>query len=137
LGVIKSKEEARANFESAVSYIPARYRAGVQKADWQSAAASDQAEANWATGVSDAISKKKRQVGIRAISNADWQNAAANKGAPIIGDRIRGALGKWMTNWGPKYDRVSSLVGTLPPKTVDPMTNIDQRLKRVVEEWRK
>lgn len=137
MGVIKSKEEARANFEAAVSYIPARYRAGVSKADWATAAASDQAEANFAAGISEAVAKKKRQAGVRAISNADWQSAAVNKGAPIIGERIRGALGKWMSNWGPKYDRITSLVPTLPPKTTDPMANIDSRLKRVVEEWRK
>lgn len=137
MGVIKSKEEARTNFEAAVSYIPSRYRAGVSKADWQTAASSDQAEANFASAISDAVAKKKRQIGIRAISNADWQSAAINKGAPIIGERIRGSLGKWMANWGPKYDRVASLVPTLPPKTTDPMANIDSRLKRVVEEWRK
>jgi len=137
MGVMKSKAEARANFEAAVPMIPARYTAGVDKADWHSAAVSDQAEANFNASMSAALSAKKRQAAIRALSNADWQTGAKTKGAPIIGERIRLALPKWEAKWGPMYDRITALVPTLPAKTVDPMANIDARLKKVVAEWRK
>jgi len=134
---VKSKEEARANFEAAVAYIPSRYAAGVKRADWATPAGSDAAEANYAAGVSDAVAKKRRQSEVRKVSNSDWQSAAVAKGAPIIGERIRQALGKWASEWGPKYDAVVSKVGTLPARTTDFRANINNRLVPVVEEWKR
>lgn len=134
---IKTKEEARANFESAIPVIGTRYEQGVRKADWQSKAASDQAERNFADGMNKAISSKRRQTKIRALSNADWQNAAVSKGVPIIGERIRQSLDKWAGNWGPMYDQVAAEVGRLPAKTTDFRANINNRLIRVVETWKK
>jgi len=134
---LKTKEEARANFEASTSYIPARYEAGVMKAEWQSKAASEAAEKNYAAAVSKAVSGKLRQKGVQKVSNADWQNAAIKKGAPIIGDRIRGALDKWAANWGPMYDKVGAKVTALPPRTTDFRANINSRLVPVVEEWKR
>jgi len=71
------------------------------------------------------------------MSNEDWKNAAVEKGAGIIGERIRGSLNKWATNWGPLYDQVAARVGSLPPKTVDWRANINNRLIPTVETWRK
>lgn len=135
--VLKTKEEARANFEAAIAYIPDRYRAGVSKADWHTPAKSDAAEKNYADAISKAVAAKKRQRAIAEMSNEDWKNAAINKGAPIIGDRIRTALDKWAAEWGPLYDQVASKVSTLPPKTLDWRANINNRLVPVVETWKK
>ena len=135
--VAKTKEEARANFEAAVAYIPARYIGGVRRADWATPAGSDQAETNYAAGVSNAVAKKTRQTKVRAVSNSEWQTAAINKGAPIIGSRIAGALDKWATKWGPMYDSVVSAVGALPPKVVDFRANINNRLVPTVEAWKR
>lgn len=135
--VMKTKEEARANFEAAIGYIPDRYRSGVMKADWLTPAKSDAAEKNFADGVGKAIAQKTRQKEISKLTNEDWKNGAINKGAPIIGERIRGALGAWMAEWGPKYDQVAARVAALPPKTIDWRANINNRLVPVVETWRK
>ena len=135
--VLKTKEEARANFEASIGYIPERYKAGVNKADWLTPAKSDAAEKNFADGVGKAISQKTRQKAIAGMSNEDWKTAAVEKGSGIIGERIRGALNKWAANWGPKYDQVASRVAALPPKTVDWRANINNRLVPVVETWRK
>jgi len=135
--VSKTKEEAKANFEAAIGYIPDRYRAGVSKADWITPAKSDAAEKNFADGVGKAIAQKTRQKEIAKLTNEDWKNGAINKGAPIIGERIRGALNDWMANWGPAYDQVVSRVAALPPKTVDWRANINNRLVPTVEAWRK
>ena len=135
--VLKTKEEARANFEASIGYIPARYASGVAKADWLTPARSDAAEKNYGAAVSQAVANKSRQKAIAAMSNEDWKNAAVNKGAPIIGERIRGALDKWQSNWGPKYDSVAAKVSSLPPRGVDWRANINSRLVPVVEAWRK
>ena len=135
--VVKTKEEARANFEASISYIPARYEAGIRKADWAGPAASDQAEKNFADGVGKAIANKSRQKGVAKVSNSAWQDAAVRKGAPIIGERIRLGLDKYVSNFGPIYDRVVAKVGSLPPKTTDFRANINSRLVPIVEEWKR
>ncbi len=135
--VPKTKEEARANFETAIPYIGSRYEAGVKRADWQGPASSDQAERNYAENVTKAVSEKSRQRKIQAMSNQDWQQAAAEKGAPIIGERVRMNLDKWARNWGPLYDQVVAEVGRLPAKTTDFRANITNRLVKVVESWKK
>lgn len=135
--VLKTKEEARANFEASIGYIPERYKAGVSKADWLNPAKSDAAEKNYADGVGKAISQKTRQKEIGKLTNEDWRNGAINKGAPIIGERIRGALNDWAANWGPMYDQVAARVASLPQKGIDWRANITNRLVPVVESWRK
>jgi len=135
--MVKTKEEARANFEAAVGYIPARYEAGIAKADWLTPAKSDAAEKNYADAVSKAVAAKSRQKGVAKVSNEEWKEAARTKGAPIIGERIRAALGDWVANWGPMYDQVVSKVATLPPKTIDWRQNINTRLVPTVETWRR
>jgi len=135
--VLKTVEQAKANLEASIAYIPARYIAGVQQANWQGPASSAQAEANYAAAVSKAVTDKRRQKGVAKVSNADWQNAAVEKGAPIIGERLRGALGKWEARWGPMYGAVKTAVGALPPKTTDFMANINNRLVPTVKAWKK
>lgn len=135
--VLKTKEEAKANFEASIGYIPDRYKAGVNKADWLTPAKSDAAEKNFADGVSKAITNKTRQKEISKLTNEDWKNGAINKGAPIIGERIRGALNDWAANWGPMYDQVASTVTALPAKGIDWRANINNRLVPVVASWRK
>jgi len=134
--VSKTAEEAKANFQSAVSYIPARYAAGVQKADWLTPAKSDAAERNFADGVGKAVANKTRQRKISALSNDDWKNAAIQKGAPIIGTRIQNALDKWMDAFSPIYSKVLTTVSSLPPSTTDFMQNINNRLVPTVKAWK-
>ena len=135
--VVKTKAEARANFEASISYIPSRYESGVAKADWLTPAKSDAAEKNFADAISKAVAGKWRQKAISGMTNEEWKGAAITKGAPIIGERIRLALGKWESEWGPMYDQVVSKVATLPPKTIDFRANINSRLVPVVETWRR
>ena len=135
--VMKTKEEARANFEASIAYIPARYESGVRKADWATPAGSDAAERNFADAMSKAVANKSRQKGIKEVSNTEWQEAAATKGAPIIGERIRGSLDKWEREWGPIYDRVQAKVAVLPARTIDFRANINNRLVPVVEAWKR
>lgn len=133
---MKSADQARANFQAAIAYIPARYSAGVQVADWLTPAKSDAAERNYADGVGQAVANKTRQRAIASLTNDDWKNAAIQKGAPIIGTRIQNALDKWMANWSPIYAKVQTSVAALPPSTVDYMANINNRLVPTVKAWK-
>ena len=134
--VRKTVKEAKAHFEGALTYIPARYREGVSKADWYTPASSEEAETNYAQAMQEVISKKKRQEGIKAVSNDYWRDQAIKLGAPIIADRIRNALDKWEKNWGPIYEEVLAECERLPARTLDFMANINNRLIPVVKKWK-
>lgn len=134
---MKTKEEARANLEASVAYIPERYKAGVARADWATPAGSDQAERNFADKMSQVISKKTRQLKVKAVSNATWQSAAIEKGGAVIGTRIRDSIDKQSAKWSPIYDRVVSDLARLPARTVDFRTNITNRVVGTVESWKK
>lgn len=134
---MKTKEEARANLEASVAYIPDRYKAGVARADWATPAGSDQAERNFAEKMAQVISKKTRQLKIKAVSNATWQSQAIEKGGAVIGTRIRDSIEKQSAKWAPIYDRVVSDLARLPARTVDFRTNITNRVVGTVESWKK
>jgi hypothetical protein len=134
---MKTTAQARANLETSISYIPARYIEGVSAADWQGPAGSEQAEKNFAAEMAKVISGKKRQTGVKAVPNSDWQEAAKKKGGDVIGERIRLALDDWQAEFGPIYDQVVTKVKSLPPSTTDFRANITARLVPTVEAWKK
>lgn len=134
---MKTKEEARANLEASITYIPDRYRAGVGRADWATPAGSDQAERNFAEAMGKAIAAKRRQVNVKKVSNAEWQSRAVEKGSAVIGERIRASLDKQSARFGPIYDRVVVDIARLPARTVDFRTNITNRVVGTVESWKK
>jgi len=135
--VLKTKEQARANLEQSISYIPQRYVDGTAAADWKTPAGSDQAEANFNTEMTKVLSGKIRQKGVQAASNADWQVGCKERGSAVIGERIRGALEDWSREWGPKYDQVVTVVKALKPSTTDFRANIANRLTPTVEAWKR
>lgn len=134
---MKTKEQAKANLEASISYIPERFKQGVSTADWATKAGSDQAEANYADAVAKAVAAKRRQVNVKKVSNEEWKNAAITKGGAVIGQRIREALDKQSAKWSPIYERVLADVVRLAPRTTDFRTNINQRVVGTVESWKK
>ena len=134
---MKTKEEARANLEQSLAFVGERYKTGVGRADWATAASSDQAEKNFATKMAEAIAKKTRQQKVKLVSNAEWQNRAIEKGGAIIAERMRASLDKQSAKWAPIYDRVVADVQRLAPRTTDFRTNITNRVVGTVESWKK
>jgi len=135
--VMKTRAEAKANLENAISFIPERYTLGVQKADWLGPAASDSAEKNFADGIAKAVADKRRQKAIKTLTNEEWRSAAVDKGSGVIGERIRASLDKYDANFGPMYEQVQNKVNALPARTVNWRDNIQKRLVPVVESWRR
>lgn len=134
---MKTVEEAKANLEQSLTFVEDRYKTGVGRADWQTKAASDNAEKNFAQAMSAAISKKTRQLGVKQVSNAAWQEAASVKGGAVIATRMRESLDKQSTNFAKVYSPVMADVQRLPPRTTDFRTNITNRVVGTVESWKK
>jgi len=134
---MKTAEEAKANLAASVTYIPDRYKAGVARADWATAAGSDQAERNFADAISKVVANKTRQLAVKKVSNSEWQSQAIEKGGAVIGERVRQALDKQSAKWAPIYSGVQADVMRLPPRTVDFRSNITNRVVGTVESWKK
>ena len=122
---VKPQAEITKNFIDGASRAPAKYKAGVQRADWQTPAASEEAEANYGAGVTEAVAAKSRQKGVLNTSNSEWQNKAATDGAAIIGPRMVSSAGKQASNWQPSRSVIEGM--QLPPRTRDAATNVQNR----------
>ncbi|RLI08930.1 hypothetical protein DRO24_00285, partial [Candidatus Bathyarchaeota archaeon] len=80
--------------------------------------------------VQEAASKRAREKGLREISDDDWKRAAMEKGAARIGPGMSASLDKFSKGIG---EVISVLQGvTLPPKTADPIQNVE-RVKAIVQ----
>lgn len=128
----KTIQIAMDNLRSAAPLIGPKYTVGVQGADWQGPASSQQAEVNWQTGVQRAIADGSRLAGIQAVSNASWQQAAIAKGSAVIGQRIVDSLTKYQQNFGPILAAMNNAAAALPPRTTSASQNINNRMIPIV-----
>lgn len=125
---MRTIQQAAANLAASVAIIPARYRQGVEAADWVGPASSDASEALWAQRTAEAAAAKRRQAGVRRVGNEVWRSNAANLGAPIIGQRITAAIGKYTTNFTPVLAAMQDAVTRLAPKGTDITQNVMNRV---------
>ncbi len=128
----KTIQNAADNLRTAAGTMGARYTLGIQGADWQGPAASDQAEQNWGQGVQAAIASGARRTGIMAVSNQAWQQLSISKGASIIGARVTDALDKYTRNFGPILTAMNQAAGVLPPRTASATQNVQNRLLPII-----
>ena len=132
----KTIQQAAENLRNVAPLIGARYTIGINNADWQTAASSEQAETNWGTGVQAAIASGSRREGILAVSNQSWQQASVTKGAGVIGQRITDAIPKYSANFGPILQAMTTAQQNLPPRTSSPSQNVTNRLLPIIRAAR-
>lgn len=124
--------EARKRLEQALPLIPERYKTGVATAEWQQNTLK--AAQTWKAAMQKIVSTNRWEQGVQKASNEAWR-AAAMQAADVIPQRLKNALDKWQTRFGPIYQSVLGTVQSLPPRTADPIQNVDIRVKPVVRAW--
>lgn len=125
----KSVSEAVEAWKEAISRVPAAYKKGVERTTGfvEKAIAGEDV---WIQRVQEAASKRAREKGLREISDEDWKRAAMEKGAARIGQGMSASIDKFSKGIG---EVISVLQGvTLPPKTADPIQNVE-RVKAIVQ----
>ncbi|GAG60168.1 unnamed protein product [marine sediment metagenome] len=128
---IKSAGQIDANYKAAIGRVPGAYKTGVMgTSDWQEKASSDAAESLYAEKVAEAVAAGRRKKAVSAVSNAEWQGAAANVGAARIGAGMTAGAGKRTSNFEPYRSAIEGV--TLPARTADPLANVDARVKPIV-----
>lgn len=129
----KTIQDAVTNLRQAAPLIQARYTLGINGAEWQTPAASEQAEQNYGSGVQRAIADGSRRTGILAVTNQAWRDAAIRKGASVIGDRIIQSLDKYQRNFGPILTAMNTASAALMPRTTSARANVTNRLLPIIE----
>ncbi|MCK5138348.1 MAG: hypothetical protein KAQ85_00765 [Thermodesulfovibrionia bacterium] len=125
----KGIAETRANWEASHGRVPQAYSAGVSRAT-NVIAKGIAAEDLYAAKVQEAIAKKSRAKALAKISDAEWKEAALKKGAPRIASGMAAAKEKYAANMATVLSVIESV--SLPPRTADPMANVDNRVKPIV-----
>jgi len=125
---VKTVETARAHLEAAIAVIPTRYKEAIKVAVWRAPAI--EGEELWAAAVSAAAAERRRAKGIEKVTDEEWRHAADVKGGARIGPGITEGLPKYATNWAPYRAAIEAT--EIAPKTIDPMANIDNRVKPIV-----
>jgi len=128
---IKSAGQIDANYKAAIGRVPGAYKTGVQATtDWQEKASSSAAEDLYAEKIQQAVAAKSRQRGVAGVSNAEWQGRAANVGATRIASGMTANADKRTRKFEPYRAAIEGV--SLPPRSADPMANVDARVKPIV-----
>lgn len=128
---IKSSADIAKKWEAAIGRVPNAYKAGVTiTTDWAEKASSEAAETLWKEKIDEAAAAKRRMKAVSLVSNEEWKSAATVKGAVRIGAGMTAAKAKRTSNFEPYRSAIEGV--SLPPKTADPMANIDARVKPIV-----
>lgn len=129
----KTISQAKENYVQSISIVPQRYQQGVESADWKKGVSSSAANTNWKEGIAKAAAENKWSKGVSKVSNEDWKNAALTKGAASISEGMRQGQDKYEANFSPILSAINSAAASLPPRSTDAMSNIDNRLKPIVK----
>jgi len=126
---VKPLDQIKANYTSGASVAPARYKASVKTANWHDPAASDEAQRLYVEQITNPANQARRQRKIAAVANSTWQTQADVVGGSRIGPGMTGAVEKQATGFSPYRTVIEGV--TLLPKTTDPSTNVDNRVKPI------
>jgi len=117
-------------YTDAIGNVPGRYKDGIDRTtDWQANAI--QAEGLWADKIQEAISDRSRERGLQRTSDGEWKQAAGGKGAARIGAGMRESLPKYQQAMGEVLSVIEGV--SIPDRVADPMANVDNRVKPIVE----
>ena len=105
---------------------------GVEQADWANAVRDPQAQTNWAAGVQKAAAEQAYSKGVNRVSNEEWRRMAASKGAASIGQGMSLGADKYARRFSPILSAMNDAAKSLPARSTDANSNIDNRLKPVV-----
>ena len=94
---------------------------------WEANAKSPQTEQYWAQRVMEAAQSQARLRGLQNVSAADYAQGVANS-AQIFSQKTAAASGKWQNKFAPYAQIINTIVPSLPAKTTDVATNVQNRV---------
>lgn len=124
-----SQTDIAKSYAEGAGRAPAKYKEGVERTTGFKEAAIA-GEALYGAKMQEVIANQARAKGLEKTSDEDWKKGVRDKGAARIGPGMTASAEKRTRNYEPFRSALEGM--TLPDKTTDPMSNIDNRLKPVV-----
>lgn len=120
----------RQAYESAIPVVAGRYKTGVEgTTGWKESAVAGQGL--YVQRMQDSQVLARREKGLQKVTDQDWKNAALAKGVQRIGAGMQAGAAKQAQNYEPIRTALEQV--SLQPRTADPMQNIDNRVKPIVQ----
>lgn len=126
-----SQSDISKKYQEGASRAPQAYKDGVERTTGFKEAAIG-GEALYAAKMQEVIATQARAKGLEKTSDEDWKKGVREKGAARIGPGMTASADKRARNYEPYRSALEGM--TLADKTTDPMANIDNRLKPVVNK---
>lgn len=99
----------------------------------QAAAASDAAQASYTEAMRDPKVLARRQKELRKVTEEQMNSAMRDKGGSNYATSTGASGQKWVDNALPYVNLAESTAANLPPRSRDPMVNVDKRVKPIVK----
>jgi hypothetical protein len=125
---VKPLGQSQKNFEDSAGKAGTNYAAAIDGISWQAEAVAGQAL--YEQKMQDPSVLARRSRGIQNVSDAEFKQALREKGAGRIAGGIRASGGKWAAKFSPYHSALQGV--SLPPRSADPMQNVDNRVKPIV-----
>jgi hypothetical protein len=127
---VPSKEERKKKYVAATAGVAASYGAGIARTtNWKETALAGQGLYEEQMRKPDVLARRTQ--GLEKVSNEQWKSKAATLGVQRIAAGMVEGADRQANNYEPIAEALRSL--TLPARTSDPMQNIDNRTKPVVQ----
>lgn len=127
---VPTKEQRRARYLSSIGQVPGAYKAGIEATQgWKEAALGGQQL--YEQRMTDPSVLKRRANSLQKTSEQDWKNAASNVGSQRIASGMQAGAQKQADNYEPIAEALRGV--NLPARTGDAMSNIDNRVKPIVQ----
>ena len=112
---MRTSAQATSNWNTRTGSASNFWQSQAQAASWKAYAGSAQAEQNYATGVTAAVTKKSRQTGVNASSDDTWKSGInANVGRYAQG--VTASQPKYADAIGKVLGAISTASKNLPPR---------------------
>jgi len=125
---IKPLDTISKNYEEASRFIPRRYKEAIPRIVWKDPSLAGQDLYAEKMKMDEIL--ERRKISIEKLDDAFFRGRLTRKGVPVIGRRVREAVPDHKAGFKPYHDMLSVL--EIPVRVVDPMENIDNRVKAVV-----
>lgn len=126
---VKSRAQIESNYRGAAGVAATRYRESIPTVEYQAASLAGQGL--YEEKMMDITVLQRRAAGVAKVSDAEFRQAMTEKGAGVIQGRMSAAAGKMAAEFEPFRQGLATL--DLPARVADPMQNVDNRLKPVVQ----
>ena len=127
---VPSKEQRKAKYLGSIGSVPGAYKAGIEATQgWKDAALAGQGL--YEQRMTDPQVLARRRNALAKTNEQDWKSAASQVGSQRIASGMQAGAQKQADNYEPIAEALRSV--NLPARTGDAMSNIDNRVKPIVQ----